>query len=90
MKPVIIGYQYNVIRTNPDQSKTHMVVDNTFRNNLYDYRKFPANAQFVADVMPIEQFMAAENAAETNNRYTNMYNGKMSFKAPSKVRRMNM
>lgn len=80
VKPVIIGYQYNVIRTNPDQSKTHMVVDNTFRNNLYDYRKFPANAQFVADVMPIEQFMAAENAAETNNRYTNMYNGKMSFK----------
>lgn len=30
--------------------------------------------------MPIDQFMANENAAATNNKYTNMYTGKVSFK----------
>ncbi|RIE05070.1 hypothetical protein D3H35_02765 [Cohnella faecalis] len=80
VKPVIIGYQYNVVRTNSDQTTTPMVVGNTFRNNMYDYKTFPANAQFVTNVMSIKDFMTAENAAATNNRYTNMFKGNVSFK----------
>ncbi|THF84484.1 right-handed parallel beta-helix repeat-containing protein [Cohnella fermenti] len=80
VKPVIVGYQYNVVRTNPDQSTTDMVVNNTFRNNMYDYKTFSASAQFRFDVKPIAEFMLAENAAATNNRYSKMFAGEASFK----------
>ncbi len=80
VRPVIIGYQYNTIKTNPDLSTTQMVVDNTFKNNMYEYTTFPANAQFGSNVMPIREFMAAENAAETHNRYTHMFAGNVNFK----------
>ncbi|RAV23225.1 right-handed parallel beta-helix repeat-containing protein [Paenibacillus contaminans] len=80
VKPVIVGYQYNVVRTNPDQTTTDMVVGNTFRNNLYDYKTFPANAQFSTRVMPIQEFMASENATATMNRYTDMFKGNAGFK----------
>ena len=81
-KPSVIGYQWNWIKNNEDGSTTGMITNNTFRNNLYEYKNFPAVCQdneISSDAIPINDFMDRENAADTNNKFIAMSTGNVSF-----------
>jgi hypothetical protein len=78
-EPVIINYQWNTLKTNADNTVSEMIVNNTFRNNFYEYKYFPAICSFRGKEMSVTEFMKFQNAAASGNSYTNMYTGKSKF-----------